>query len=297
MQGWILTHLERSPSTPLLLEACHARGHRCELIHPRDCLVELCMGRVPRAATSGIVPDFVITKLGSTAPADALRVVRALEAAEVVCVNDSISLERARDKIRVTQELAAAGTPMPASLAPNRDMRAAEALDLLGGAPVIVKLARGTKGVGVMLCESRSALQSLMETLWGLGEEFLLQRAVTDSFGADIRVLVLGNRAVAAMRRSATNGDFRANLAGGGVATPLTPTPEQCRIAEAAAARLGLAVAGVDLLDSAREGPLLIEVNSAPGLGGITLATGRDLAGDIVEFVEGAVQSSVATAA
>lgn len=297
MQGWILSHLERSPSIPLLLEACRAQGHQCELVHPKDCLMELCADRAPRAATTSIMPNFVITKLGSTAPAYALGVVRALEAAGVICVNDSVSLERSRDKVRVTQELAAAGAPMPASLVPSRDMRAAQALELLGGAPVIVKLARGTKGVGVMLCESQAALQSVMDMLWGLGEEFLVQRAVTDSFGVDVRVLVVGNRAIAAMRRTATNGDFRANLAGGGVAMALTPTPDQCRIAEAAAVRLGLAVAGVDLLDSAREGPLLIEVNSAPGLGGITSATGRDLAGEIIRLVDSAVSSTVATAA
>ncbi|BDV39869.1 hypothetical protein DSM21852_31220 [Methylocystis bryophila] len=215
----------------------------------------------------------------------------------MTCINDSASLERSRDKIRATQELAAVGTPMPTSLIPHWKMRAAEALDLLGGAPVIVKLARGTKGVGVMLCESKESLQSVMDMLWGLGEDFLLQRAVADSFGVDIRVLVVDGRVVAAMRRSATNGDFRANLAGGGVATALTPTPEQCRIAETAAARLGLAMAGVDLLDSAREGSLLIEVNSAPGLGGITSASGRDVAGEIVRLAERAVSSAVANAA
>jgi ribosomal protein S6--L-glutamate ligase len=297
MQGWILSHLEKSPSIPLLLGACRARGIKAELVHPKDCLMELCVGQPPRASTTSNVPNFVITKLGSTSPAYALGIVRALEAAGVVCVNSSASLERSRDKIRVTQELAAAGIPMPASLAPNRDMRAGEALDLLGGAPVIVKLARGTKGVGVMLCESRAALQSVMDMLWGIEEEFLVQRAVADSFGVDVRVLVVDGRAVAAMRRSATNGDFRANLAGGGVAAALTPTPEQCRIAEAAALRLGLAVAGVDLLDSPQEGPLLIEVNSAPGLGGITSATGRDLAGEIVGHVENVFASAVASAA
>jgi ribosomal protein S6--L-glutamate ligase len=297
MQCWILSHLEKSPSIPLLLDACRARGHQAELVHPKDCLLELCAGRPPRPSTTRIVPDFVITKLGSTSPAYALGVVRALEAAGVTCVNGSASLERSRDKIRVTQELAAAYMPMPASLAPNRDMRAAEALELLGGAPVIVKLARGTKGVGVTLCESQAVLQSVMDMLWGLGEEFLVQRAVTDSFGVDLRILVVGKRAIAAMRRSATNGDFRANLAGGGVATAVTPTPEQCRIAETAAERLGLAVAGVDLLDSAREGPLLIEVNSAPGLGGITSATRLDVAGEIVRLADSAVSPTVASAA
>ena len=297
MQGWILSHLEKSPSFPLLLGACQARGHQAELVHPGDCLVDLGGGHPPRAPTTGIVPQFVITKLGSTAPAYALRVVRALEAAGVPCVNSSASLERSRDKIRVTQELATAGVPMPASLAPNRNMRAGEALDRLGGAPVIVKLARGTKGVGVMLCESRAALQSVMDMLWGLEEEFLLQSAVADSFGVDIRIVVVANRAVAAMRRSATNGDFRANLAGGGVATAFTPTPEQLRIAETAAAHLGLAMAGVDLLDSAKEGPLLIEVNSAPGLGGVTTASGCDVAAEIVRLVEVAVSSHIASAA
>ncbi len=259
--------------------------------------MEPCASRPPRAAKTGIVPEFVITKLGSTAPGYALRVVRALEAAGVTCINDSASLERSRDKIRVTQELAAVGIPMPISLTPHWNMRATEALDLLGGAPAIVKLARGTKGVGVMLCESKDALQSVMDMLWGLGEDFLLQRAVTDSFGVDIRVLVVGGRAVAAMRRSATNGDFRANLAAGGVATALTPTPEQRRISETAAARLGLAMAGVDLLDSAREGSLLIEVNSAPGLGGITSASGHDVAGEVVRLAEKVVSSAVASAA
>jgi ribosomal protein S6--L-glutamate ligase len=197
----------------------------------------------------------------------------------------------------MAQELAPLAVPTPASLVPNRGSRAADALDQLGGAPVIVKLARGTKGIGVMLCESQAALQSVMGLLWGLDEEFLLQRAVEDSFGTDIRVLVLEKRAVAAMRRSSANGDFRANLHSGGIAAALTPTPEQCLVAETAAAHLGLAMAGIDLLDSAREGPLLIEVNGSPGLAGISLATGRDLAGDIVGLVERSVSLTVASAA
>ena len=185
---------------------------------------------------------------------------------------------------------------MPITLTPHWNMRAAEALDLLGGAPVIVKLARGRKGVGVMLCESKEALQSVMDMLWGLGEDFLLQRAVTDSFGVDIRVFVVGGGAVAAMRRSATNCDFRANPAEDRLAT-LTPIPEQCRIAGTAAARLGLPVAGADHLDSGREGLLLIEVNSAPGFEGNISATGRDLAGKIVRLVKSAALSTVASAA
>lgn len=297
MKGWILSHIENSPSIALLLKAFRAQGHRADLVHPKDCLVELWGDRPPRAVSTDIVPDFVLTRLGSTAPAYALAVVRALEIAQVSCINDAASLERSRDKIRMAQELAALAVPMPVSLVPYRGSRAADALDRLGGAPVIVKLARGSKGAGVMLCESQAALQSVMDMLWSLEEEFLLQRAVKDSFGADVRVLVLEKRAAAAMRRSSANGDFRANLHGGGVAAALAPSKDQCRIAEVAAARLGLAVAGIDLLDSASEGPLLIEVNGSPGLAGISSATGRDLAGDIVRLVERTVSSSVASAA
>jgi ribosomal protein S6--L-glutamate ligase len=297
MKGWILSHLENSPSIALLLEACGVQGHRVDLVPPKDCRVELWGDRPPRAASTDIVPDFVITRLGSTAPASALAVVRALEHARVPCVNDAASLERSRDKIRMAQELAALAIPMPASLVPNRASRAADALDQLGGAPVIVKLARGSKGAGIMLCESQAALQSVMDMLWSLDEEFFLQRAVQESFGVDVRVLVLERRAVAAMRRSSTNGDFRANLHGGGIAAALAPSRDQCHIAEMAAARLGLAVAGIDLLDSASEGPLLIEVNGSPGLAGLSSATGRDLAGDIGYLVKKAVSSTVASAA
>ena len=297
MQGWILSHLRDSPSITLLLEACRARGHLVDLVHPEDCRVELRGDRLPSAVSTSIVPHFVVTRMGSTAPLYALVVVRALKRAGVACINDAASLERSRDKIRMMQELAVPGVPMPASFSPNRGCRAFEALDRLGGAPVVVKLTRGSKGAGVMLCESRAALQSAMDLLWSLDEEFLLQRAVTDAFGVDLRILVFEGRATAAMRRTSTNGDFRANLHGGGVAEPIVPTSEQRRIAETATARLGLVMAGVDLLDSAREGPLLIEVNGSPGLAGISAATGRDLAGEVVRLVEQRVLAPVSSRA
>ena len=297
MRGWILSHIEDSPSISLLLEAFRARGHLVDLVHPKDCKVEFSSDRLPSTTSTAIVPDFVVTRMGSTAPLYALAVVRALERAGVICVNDAASLERSRDKIRMTQELAIPGLPMPASFVPSRGSRASEALERFGGSPVVIKLTRGSKGAGVMLCESRAALQSAMDLLWSLDEVFLLQRAVTDAFGSDLRLLVFEGRLIAAMRRSSTNGDFRANLHGGGVATPIVATEAQRRIAETAAARLGLAMAGVDLLDSPREGPLLIEVNGSPGLAGISAATGLDLAGEVARLVERRVGAAASISA
>lgn len=284
MQGWIVSHLEDLPSVALLCEAAHTLGHALALVHPRDCLLDLRGGRPPRAANAAADPDFAITRLSGTAPGSAIAVVRALEGAGVTCLNTAESLERVRDKVRMAQALAAGDAPMPESLVPNEGLSAAVAFDLLGGAGVVVKVTRGSKGAGVMLCESVAALQGLMDMLRALGEDFLLQRAVTESFGVDVRVLVLQGRAVAAMRRRGARGDFRANLHAGGTAEASPPTPAQRSIAEAAAIRLGLDIAGVDLLESA-SGPLLIEVNGSPGLAGISEATGLDLASEIVRMV------------
>lgn len=260
MRIWLLSHLKNSPGNKIFLEAARRRGHLVESV---DALTVDCR-LAPPAEFPG-QPDLVFARMGSSAPPHCLHLVAALEAAGARCVNRVDGLWRSRDKARAYLELSRAEVRVPATFQPGPDCDPAAAAAELGAPPWIVKLPLGTQGNGVMLAESIASLRALMKSLHALGQAPLLQQFVGEARGSDIRVLVVGGRAVVAVRRQAREGEFRSNLHLGGRPLPQRLSPEMASLAEAATAALGLEVAGVDLLESAA-GLMVLEVNSSPGL-------------------------------
>ena len=198
--------------------------------------------------------------------------------------NSAEAIARARDKLRTHQMLVAKGIDMPATVFGDNPDDTFDLLSMLGEPPHVIKLNESSQGAGVILTEKPSASRSVIEALRGLYANFLVQEFIAEAQGADLRCFVVGDQVVAAMRRQAPKGDFRSNLHRGGTAEAVVAGPDEIRVAVRAAAVLGLGVAGVDLIRS-RRGPLVLEVNSSPGLEGIESATGVDVAGKIIEFL------------
>lgn len=284
MHVWVLSQLVGSPGTERFLRAADRAGHTTELLHPLD------LGfRLGGAAGSGVIlrgadaalPDVVFTRMGAASPQAGLHVLLQLEALGLPVVNAAMALWRARDKVRSFQVLAQAGVPTPASLVLGRALDAAALEAALGAPPWVVKAPEGTKGEAVFLVEDAAGLAALPADP---AVPYFVQRFVPEARGADLRVFVIDGVARAAMRRTAADGDFRANLAQGGRAEREPLTPELAAVAEAATRAHGLDVAGVDVLP-AEGGPLVIEVNGSPGFAGIEDATGLDLAGEVVALL------------
>lgn len=210
---------------------------------------------------------------------------RQFEMTNVFPLNESVAVGRARDKLRSLQLLARKGIGLPVTGFAHSPDDTQDLLNLVGGAPVVIKLTEGAQGVGVVLTETRPAAESVIEAFRGLDAHFLVQEFIKEAGGSDIRCFVIGDKVVAAMRRQAKEGDFRSNLHRGGSAEIIRITPEERSTAARAAKIIGLNVAGVDILRS-NHGPVVMEVNSSPGLEGIEGATGRDIAGMIIEFIE-----------
>jgi ribosomal protein S6--L-glutamate ligase len=238
----------------------------------------------------GSWPDFVFTRLGSSAPPECFHVLEWLEARSVPCRNRADALRRTRDKATQMLGLVAGRLPLPPTALVGRDSPLDPVLEALPGPPWIVKLPVSTQGSGVILAESRRSLRSICDTLHATGQRLLVQGFVAEAAGADVRVLVVDGTARAAMRRRGRADEFRSNLHRGGSAEEAPLTPALVDVAERATAALGLHVAGVDLLESA-EGPLVVEVNGSPGLEGISAATGRDVAAEVVSFLENSAES------
>jgi ribosomal protein S6--L-glutamate ligase len=201
----------------------------------------------------------------------------------VPIVNNSQPIARSRDKLRALQLLARAGVDIPRTVMARHPSQIHKALEMVGGPPAILKLVRGTQGIGVILAETEQIAEQVVETLWSLGMTVLVQEFVEESEGRDVRVIVVGTRVVAAMRRQARLGEFRSNVHRGGTGTAVDLPPDHVRAALRATRAMHLHVAGVDLLES-RGGPMVLEVNSSPGFEGIEQATGIDVAGAVIEF-------------
>ncbi|MCE9581051.1 MAG: RimK family alpha-L-glutamate ligase [Planctomycetes bacterium] len=283
--------LSRKPgiySTRRLREAARIEGHGCLVVDPLRCVLHLENGaarvRVAGEDVAGV--DAVIPRVGSYAVEYSLAVVRQFELMGVPVLNSSAGIALAKQKWASLQTLAASGIPIPPTSMMRFPTHLAATIENLGGAPVILKLLRGMQGAGVMLAESPQAAESIMDTVWSLGEDILAQKFIAECRGRDVRVLVVGGEAVAAMRRTAKPGDFRSNIHRGGAGEYVELTPAICEVARRAAATVGLRVAGVDLLES-REGLLVLEVNSSPGFQGLEEATDRDIA---VEMIRSAVK-------
>ena len=274
-------------STRRLIEAGQTRGHEMSVVNHKRCYMNI-MSNSPEVHYKGAVlprPDAIIPRIGASVSFYGTAVVRQFEMMGVYSVNESVAITRSRDKLRASQLLARKGIGLPVTGFANSPDDTDDLLATVGGAPVVIKLLEGTQGVGVVLAETRKAAESVIEAFRGLGANFMVQEFVKEADGADIRCFVVGEKVVASMMRKGKEGEFRSNLHRGGTATLIKITPEERATAVRSAAVMGLNVAGVDLLRSKR-GPVVMEVNSSPGLEGIENATGKDVAALIIEFIE-----------
>ncbi len=282
--------LSRNPklySTRRLVEASTAHGHDARVIDPLRCYMNIATGKPEMHYKGARLEGFdaVIPRIGASITFYGTAVVRQFEMMGVYPLNESQAIHRSRDKLRSMQLLSREDIGMPATGFAHSPDDTRDLLQLVGGAPVVLKLLEGTQGIGVVLAETRKAAESVIEAFRGLHAHFLVQTFVKEADGADIRCFVIGGKVVAAMKRQAKEGEFRSNLHRGGHAELVRITARERATAVQAARVLGLNVSGVDLLRS-NEGPVVMEVNSSPGLEGIERATGKDVARLIIEFIE-----------
>ncbi len=273
-------------STARLVEAAKQRDHDVSVIDYLRCYMDIT-SKKPSVLLLGkqLTFDAIIPRIGATYTFYGTAVVRQFEMMGTFTANESQAIARSRDKLRSLQLLARAGVGLPITSFAHSTKDIHGLIDIVGGAPLIVKLLEGTQGSGVVLAETAKAAESVIGAFRQLDANILVQQYVKEARGADIRALVVGNRVVAAMERRAAKGEFRANLHRGGTAHALKLTPEERRVAVKAAKVLGLRVSGVDMLRS-DSGPVVIEVNSSPGLEGIEKASGIDVATSIIKFLE-----------
>lgn len=274
-------------STKRLVEACKQRKHDVLVINHKQCYMNITSHN-PSVHWKGEViegVDAIIPRIGASISFYGTAVVRQFEMMGVYSLNESVAITRSRDKLRACQLLARKGIGLPVTGFANSPGDTEDLVKIVGGAPVVIKLLEGTQGVGVVLAETKKAAESVIEAFRGLGADFMVQEFIKEAGGADIRCFVIGDKVVAAMKRQGKEGEFRSNLHRGGTATLIKITPEERSTAVRSARAMGLNVAGVDLLRS-NHGPVVMEVNSSPGLEGIENATGKDIAGMIIEFIE-----------
>lgn len=292
----ILSRNKKLYSTNSLYEAGIERGHEVRVIDYLKCHMEVTSLRPSIYLGEEKLEDFdaIIPRIGATYTFFGCAVVRQFEMMGVYSVNESVAITRARDKLRSLQLLARKGIGMPVTTFAH-DPRAAEHLiKQVGGAPLVIKLLEGTQGVGVVLAETKKAGESVIEAFRGLNANILAQEFIKEAGGSDIRCFVVGGKVVASIKRQGKEGEFRSNLHRGGSASVCKITPGERSTAVRAAKILGLNVAGVDLLRS-NHGPVVMEVNSSPGLEGIETATGKDVAGMIIDLIEKNADRSPAT--
>ena len=284
----ILSRNAKLYSTVSLIKAARKRGHRVRVLDPLRCYMRIDPKALVIHYKGKPLPQFdaVIPRIGASVTFYGTAVLRQFEMMGVMALNKSDAILRARDKLRSLQLLAQQGIGLPATVFGDNPDDTTDLLNMLGRPPHVVKLVEGAQGTGVVLAEKPSASRSVIEAFRGLYANFLVQEFIKEAKGADLRCFVIGGRVVAAMQRQAPEGDFRANIHRGGTAVPVILTAQESEIAVHAARVMGLGVAGVDVLRSHR-GPLVLEVNSSPGLEGIEAATGIDVAGAIIEHVAG----------
>lgn len=273
-------------STSRLKEAAQARGHEVTVVDYLRCYMDIT-ARQPRVLYKGelVRPDAVIPRIGATYTFYGAAVVRQFEMADVFTLNSSDGISRSRDKLRSMQLLSRAGVGLPTTSFAHSAQDIAGILEVVGGAPVVVKLLEGTQGLGVVLAETKKAAESVIGAFRQLDANILVQQFIKEAGGADIRTLIIGGKVVAAMRRQGAPGDFRSNLHRGGTAEMIKLSAKERATAVRAAKSMGLSVAGVDMLQS-DEGPMVLEVNSSPGLEGIEKASELDIADLIIEYIE-----------
>lgn len=283
----ILSRKEALYSTRVLAEAGQQRGHDVRVLDTLQFDIRVSR-RNPELFYQGepVGPvDAVIPRIGASITFFGLAVVRQFEMMGVYCLNESQAIARSRDKLRCLQILSRHDIGLPPTVYTRQAEHVQPCIEQVDGPPVVVKLLEGTQGIGVVLAESTRAANSVIEAFHGLDQNILIQKFIKEAKGADIRALVVGRKVVAAMKRQAVSGEFRSNLHRGGSAKKFVMSPDFRRTALAAARVLGLRVAGVDMIESA-EGPMVMEVNSSPGLEGIQKTAGVDVAAAIIEHLE-----------
>lgn len=282
--------LSRGPglySTKRLVEAAENRGHEVEVIDALRCYMNITSNNPQIHYKGRILEDFdtIIPRIGASVTFYGTAVLRQFEMMGVYPLNESVAISRSRDKLRSMQLLARKGVGMPVTGFAHSPDDVDDLIETVGGAPLVIKLLEGTQGVGVVLAETHSAASSVIQAFHGLKANILAQEFVKEADGADIRCFVVGGKVIAAMKRQGKEGEFRSNLHQGGSATLVKISPAERATAVKAAKVMGLNVCGVDLLRS-NHGPVVMEVNSSPGLEGIEGSSGKDVAGLIIEFLE-----------
>ncbi len=283
----ILSRNSKLYSTQRLVEAAKVAGHEVKVIDALRCYMNIASNK-PSVYYKGEPLegfDAVIPRIGASVTFYGAAVVRQFEMMDVYSVNESVAITRSRDKLRSLQLLSRRGIGLPVTGFANKPDDVKDVIALVGGAPVVIKLLEGTQGIGVVLAETQKAAESVIEGFMGLKANILVQEFIKEAGGSDIRCFVVGGKVVAAMKRQGAPGEFRSNLHRGGSAALVRISPEERSTAVRAAKIMGLNVAGVDLLRS-NHGPVVMEVNSSPGLEGIETASGKDIAGIIIKFIE-----------
>jgi ribosomal protein S6--L-glutamate ligase len=292
----ILSRSSSLYSTKRLLEAGRARGHEVVVIDTLKCYMEITSIKPMIHYQNKILDDFdaIIPRIGASITFYGTAVLRQFEMMGVFSLNESVAISRARDKLRSLQLLSRKGIGLPITGFAHSTKMTQDLIKLVGGAPLVIKLLEGTQGKGVVLAETDGAAESVIDAFREMDANILVQEFISEARGSDIRCFVIGEEVVASMKRTAKSGEFRSNLHRGGSAEVVEITPEEKKAAIDATKVLGLNVAGVDLLRSAR-GPLIMEVNSSPGLNGIETATGKDVAGMIIEYLEKMDKDTIGT--
>ncbi len=285
----ILSRSSRIYSTKRLVEAAKAKGHEVRVLDHLRCFMDITSDKpsvhYQEEEFSKGYFDAVIPRIGASVTFYGAAVLRQFEMMGVYCVNESVAITRARDKLRSVQLLSRKNVGIPVTAFAHSPDDVNGLIREVGGAPLVIKLLEGTQGIGVVLAETKKAAESVMQAFMGLDANILIQEFIKEAGGSDLRCFVVGGKVIAAMQRQAPEGEFRSNLHRGGSAQLVKLTALERRTAIKAAQVIGLNVCGVDILRSER-GPLVMEVNSSPGLEGIEKATGRDVAGTIIEFIE-----------
>jgi ribosomal protein S6--L-glutamate ligase len=270
-----------------LVEAAQARGHEIDIVNTLRCYMNIASRRPEVYYNGEKLPNYdaVIPRIGASVTFYGLAVLRQFEMQGVYPLNESVGIGRSRDKLRSMQLLARDGIGLPVTTFAHDPKQTEEVLRLAGGAPMVIKLLEGTQGIGVVLADTDRSAKSVIEAFRGAGVNILVQEFIKEAGGTDIRALVVGGKVIAAMKRTGAEGEFRSNLHRGGSAQAIRISPEERSTAIRSAKAMGLNVCGVDML-RANHGPVVMEVNSSPGLEGVEKATGIDVAGKIIEYLE-----------
>ncbi|STX50606.1 ribosomal protein S6 modification protein [Legionella busanensis] len=271
-----------------LKQAGEEAGHKVQIINPLYCYMNVATSS-PKVHYRGGEPlpqyDAVIPRIGSSITYYGTAVLRHMETMGMYTLNESLAISRSRDKFRALQLLSRKGLPLPLTSFAQSPDDTEDLIRMVGGAPLVIKLLEGTQGKGVILADSHQSAVSIINAFKEMSANILVQEFIEESRGTDIRCFVIGDKVVAAVKRQAKEGDFRANVHQGGKAVRVILTPQERVIAVGAAKTMGLKVAGVDLIRS-NHGPLILEINSSPGLEGIEKATNINIAGKIIQYIE-----------